>query len=136
SLGLPSDGVWVGTAASIVGYEGLDLLVDAVTDARASGTDLRILIVGDGVELPVLKERAATLDDAAVFTGRTSPERARAYVRALDVFAVPRRDVDVCRKITPLKPVEAGGLGRAVVLSDLPALTEALPDRARTVFAA
>src|SRR5699024_5575885 len=46
SLGLPSDGVWVGTAASIVGYEGLDLLVDAVAAARDDGTDLRILIVG------------------------------------------------------------------------------------------
>ena len=39
-LGLPEDGVWVGTAASIVGYEGLDDLVDAVILARAQGTDL------------------------------------------------------------------------------------------------
>ena len=37
SLGLPEDGVWVGTAASIVGYEGLDDLVDAVILARSQG---------------------------------------------------------------------------------------------------
>lgn len=136
SLGLPRRGVWVGTAASIVGYEGLDVLVDAVAHARGSGIDLRMLIVGDGVELPAVKERAAKLEDAAVFTGRVPPERAQQYVLALDTFVVPRKDVDVCRKITPLKPVEAGGLGRAVVLSDLPALTEALPEGTRTVFAA
>ena len=136
ALGLPRGGVWVGTAASIVGYEGLDVLVDAVVDARRTGADLRVLIVGDGVELPSLKERAAQLGDAAVFTGRVPPERAQQYVLALDIFAVPRKDVDVCRKITPLKPVEAGGLGRAVVLSDLPALGEALPEGTRTVFAA
>lgn len=136
SLGLPRGGVWVGTAASIVSYEGLDTLVDAVICARSSGVDLRVLIVGDGAELPALKERAAKLGDAAVFTGRVLPERAQEYVLALDIFAVPRKDVAVCRKITPLKPVEAGGLGRAVVVSDLPALTEALPKEARKVFAA
>ena len=136
SLGLPRGGVWVGTAASIVGYEGLDALVDAVAQARGAGADLRVLIVGEGVELSALKERAAKLGDAVVFTGRVPPERAQQYVLALDIFAVPRKDVDVCRKITPLKPVEAGGLGRAVVLSDLPALTEALPEGTRTVFAA
>src|SRR5699024_5271973 len=38
-LGLPSGGIWVGTAASIVGYEGLGDLVDAVILARSQGTD-------------------------------------------------------------------------------------------------
>ncbi|MDN6529358.1 MAG: glycosyltransferase, partial [Brevibacterium sp.] len=51
-LGLSESGTWVGTAASIVGYEGLDDLVDAVIIARAKGTDLRLLIAGDGVALP------------------------------------------------------------------------------------
>ena len=71
-LGLPKDGIWVGTAASIVGYEGLDDLVDAVILARAEGTDLRLLIAGDGVALPELRERAQLLGDNAVFTGRVS----------------------------------------------------------------
>src|SRR5699024_9893535 len=60
-LGLPGEGIWVGTAASIVGYEGLDDLVDAVILARSQGTDLRLLIAGDGVALPELRERAAGL---------------------------------------------------------------------------
>lgn len=130
-LGLPARGIWVGTAASVVGYEGLDVLVDAVRAARTSGVDIRLLVVGDGVDLPHLRQRAADLGDSAVFTGRVRPELAQTYVRSLDVFVVPRKDVAVCRKITPLKPAEAGGLGRAVVLSDLPALAEALPADSR-----
>lgn len=131
-LGLPAEGTWVGTAASIVGYEGLDTLVDAVALARADGHDLRLLVVGTGTELPTLRERAAVLGEHAVFTGRVPQAQAHAYVRALDVFVVPRRNDPVCALVTPIKPVEAAGLGRPVVVSDLPALTEALPAGAFT----
>ncbi|MGJ5723407.1 glycosyltransferase family 4 protein [Brevibacterium sp. H602] len=130
SLGLPEDGIWVGTAASIVGYEGLDDLVDAVILARSQGTDLRLLIAGDGVALPVLRERAAVLDDNAVFTGRVSQVQAIEYQLALDVIVVPRKDEPVCRLVTPIKPIEAMGLARPVVISDLPALRELVPGSA------
>ncbi|WP_092008929.1 glycosyltransferase family 4 protein [Brevibacterium siliguriense] len=124
SLGLPGDGIWVGTAASIVGYEGLDDLVDAVILARSQGTDLRLLIAGDGVALPELRERAAVLGENAVFTGRVSQSQAIEYQLALDAIVVPRKDEPVCRLVTPIKPIEAMGLARPVVISDLPALRE------------
>lgn len=129
-LGLPTEGVWVGTAASIVGYEGLDDLVEAVSIARAKGTDLRLLVAGDGVALPDLRERAAVLGDAAVFTGRVSQSAAIDYQLALDTIVVPRKDAPVCRLVTPIKPIEAMGLGRPVVVSDLPALRELVPETA------
>lgn len=129
-LGLPEDGIWVGTAASIVGYEGLDDLVDAVTHGRRQGTDVRLLIAGDGVALPELRERAAALGDKAVFTGRVSQAQAIDYQLALDVIVVPRKDEPVCRLVTPIKPIEAMGLGRPVVISDLPALRELVPESA------
>jgi glycosyltransferase involved in cell wall biosynthesis len=130
SLGLPEDGIWVGTAASIVGYEGLDDLVDAVILARSQGTDLRLLIAGDGVALPELRERAAVLGENAVFTGRVSQAQAIEYQLALDAIVVPRKDEPVCRLVTPIKPIEAMGLARPVVISDLPALRELVPDSA------
>lgn len=133
SLGLPDDGVWVGTAASIVGYEGLDDLVDAVILARSKGTDLRLLIAGDGVALPELRERAAPLGENAVFTGRVSQAQALEYQLALDAIVVPRKDEPVCRLVTPIKPIEAMGLARPVVISDLPALRELVPDNAGLV---
>ncbi|TGD08492.1 glycosyltransferase family 4 protein [Brevibacterium sp. S111] len=129
-LGLPGAGVWVGTAASIVGYEGLDDLIDAVILARSEGTDLRLLIAGDGVALPELRERAAPLGDNAVFTGRVSQAQAIDYQLALDAIVVPRKDEPVCRLVTPIKPIEAMGLARPVVVSDLPALRELVPETA------
>ena len=129
-LGLPNSGVWVGTAASIVAYEGLDDLVDAVKLARHNGVDLRLLIAGDGVALPELRERARPLGNNVVFTGRVSQTLAIEYQLALDAIVVPRKDEPVCRLVTPIKPIEAMGLGRPVVASDLPALRELIPKEA------
>lgn len=129
-LGMSEEGIWVGTAASIVGYEGLDVLVDAVVLARAQGADLRLLIAGDGVALPELRERAHPLGDNVVFTGRVSQTRAIECQLALDVIVVPRKDEPVCRLVTPIKPIEAMGLGRPVIISDLPALRELVPEAA------
>src|SRR5699024_4243941 len=126
-LGLPEEGIWVGTAASIVGYEGLDDLIVAVIIAREQGIDLRLLIAGDGVALPELRERAAVLGDKAVFTGRVSQAEAIEYQLALDAIVVPRKNEPVCRLVTPIKPIEAMGLARPVVISDLPALRELVP---------
>src|SRR5699024_8606047 len=68
SLGLPEEGIWVGTAASIVGYEGLDDLIEAVIIARDQGLDLRLRIAGHGVALPRLREHAGVLGDEALVT--------------------------------------------------------------------
>ncbi|GAA1534086.1 glycosyltransferase family 4 protein [Brevibacterium picturae] len=129
-LGLPEAGIWVGTAASIVGYEGLDVLVDAVILARGKGVDLRLLIAGDGVALPELRERAETLGGHAVFTRRVSQAEAIEYQLALDAIVVPRKNEPVCGLVTPIKPIEAMGLARPVIISDLPALRELVPDTA------
>lgn len=127
-LGLPEQGFWVGTVSSLVGYEGLDTLIDAVALLRADGLDVRACLAGDGVARPELERRAhrAGVDDAVVFPGRVPAADAARWHRALDVFVVPRRDLEVCRRVTPLKPVEAMALGRPVVASDLPALAEVL----------
>ena len=44
------------------------------------------------------------------------------------MFVVPRKDLDVTRSVTPLKPVEALACARPVVASDLPALREIIDD--------
>lgn len=125
-LGLPRQGFWVGTVSSLVDYEGLDTLLDAVAALRRRGVDARACVVGDGVVRPALEARAQEvgLGAHAVFPGRVPQDRAALHHQALDVFAVPRRDVRVCRQVTPLKPIEAMACARPVVASDLPALAE------------
>jgi glycosyltransferase involved in cell wall biosynthesis len=52
------------------------------------------------------------------------PDEALQAQAAIDIFSCPREDLRVTRLVTPLKPVEAMALGKPVVLSDLPALSE------------
>src|SRR5699024_739508 len=99
--GLHEAGSGVGTAAASVRYEGLAELTEAVIIARDQGIDLRLLIAGDGVALPELRERAGVLGDKAVFTGRVSQTEAIEYQLALDAIVVPRKNEPVCRLVTP-----------------------------------
>ncbi|MFC3299526.1 glycosyltransferase [Arthrobacter agilis] len=129
-LGLPEDGVFVGTVSSLVDYEGLPTLLRAVALLAPTHPELRCLIVGDGAAAPALKSLTLELGIASrvTFTGRVPRHQARSYHQALDVFVVPRRDLDVTSAVTPLKPVEAMACSRPVVASDLPALREIVQD--------
>lgn len=125
-LGLRGDGVFVGSVSSLVDYEGLDTLIRAVALLADDRPNLRCLIVGDGVAAPGLEQLARELevDSRVTFTGRVPREQAHLYHQALDVFVVPRNDLEVTRTVTPLKPVEAMAAARPVVVSRLPALCE------------
>ena len=137
-LGLPEDGFWVGTVSSIVDYEGLDVLVRAVALLGQEGLPVRCAIVGDGVARPGLGRLAARLgiEDLVLLPGRVPRDEAIAWHQALDAFVVPRLDTEVCRTVTPLKPIEAMALGRPVVASDLPALAEVVAKPATGLVAA
>jgi glycosyltransferase involved in cell wall biosynthesis len=59
------------------------------------------------------------------------------YYGLIDVFVVPRRPVEVCHLVTPLKPFEAFATGCTVVLSDVRALASiAAESAAAELFAA
>ncbi|WP_072312884.1 glycosyltransferase [Agrococcus sp. Marseille-P2731] len=130
SLGLPSEGFWVGSTSSLVDYEGFDVLLDAVASARADGHDVRALLVGDGASRQALESRARSrgLAEHAVFTGRVARDEVVNYRDALDVFVVPRHDREVTRTVSPLKPIEAMASGRPLVVSALPPLIETIGD--------
>ncbi|NUR87663.1 MAG: glycosyltransferase [Nonomuraea sp.] len=125
NFGINPDEVVVGSVSSIVGYEGFATLLRAAGLLRDQGTPVRVLIVGDGAERDNLLELVKELRLAdAILPGRVGPEEALQAQAAIDIFACPREDLRVCRLVTPLKPVEAMALGKPVVLSDLPALSE------------
>ncbi len=130
SLGLPESGPVLGTVSSLVSYEGIDDLLRAFADLAPGYPDLLCLIVGDGAAAPALKKLAAELGvgDRVVFTGRVPRHQARLHHQAIDIFVVPRKDLDVTRAVTPLKPVEAMACARPVAASDLPALAELVLD--------
>ncbi|WP_179154893.1 glycosyltransferase family 4 protein [Corynebacterium fournieri] len=123
-IGIPSSTKLVGTITSVVDYEGLDSLVLAL---EFLDDDTKALIVGSGSELPVLQHLVEErgLADRVVFAGKQDPKAIPLWCAALDVFVLPRRDYEVCRAVTPLKPMLAMGMKIPVVASDLPAVREA-----------
>lgn len=113
--------------------EGHELLVQAIRQLRDAGREVACLLVGDGgrrVELETLAGRLGVAD-RVVFTGRVPNADVGRYYTAIDAFVVPRIDEHAARLVTPLKPFEAMALGRPIIVSDLPALTEIAPHEVR-----
>jgi D-inositol-3-phosphate glycosyltransferase len=119
-------GFIAGCVSSLQDYEGIDLLLRAVALARDEGHDVGALVVGDGPARPGLESLASDLGiaETVAFTGRVERAAAPDHYALLDAFALPRRDLEVCRAVTPLKPFEALAMGVPLIASDLPALAE------------
>ena len=120
----------MGYVGSIRKLEGVEELLHGAAEVVRRGVDVSVLVVGDGDTLNGLKQLAAELGlgDRAVFPGRVPHDQVRHYYDLIDVFAITRPATRVARMVTPLKPLEAMALGRALVLADLPALRELVDD--------
>lgn len=128
-LGLPEK-FTVGTVSSLVGYEGIDNLLHAISLLRLAGYDVHGAVVGDGAARPDLQTLSTSLglEEAVTFPGRVPYDDTVDWYDAIDVFCIPRRDVHVTRSVTPLKPLQAMARQRPLVVSDLDALTEVTTD--------
>lgn len=120
-LDIPQDTPVIGYAGSLVEYEGLETLLDATKSLDDAGHRFRTVIVGDGVSLPRLIEKAKSLgiSDKVTFTGRVSPTEVSKYMSVFDILPCPRLPLMITEMVSPLKPLEAMSAGKAVVLSDL-----------------
>jgi len=123
--------------SSIVGYigslrelEGVDLTADAVAMLRNQGVDAKLFVLSSESgqsELIAHCERLGIGEHAHV-VGPVPHEQVAPFYELIDVFVVSRPDTRVTRLVTPLKPFEAMRSGRALVMSDLPALSEIIED--------
>lgn len=125
-LDVPRDAVVVGCITSVVGYEGLPLLVRAIAELRREGHPVVGLIVGDGPDRRAVEATAQSLGvyDSIRFTGQVPHSEIPDHYALLDVFVLPRTDDRVCHLVTPLKPFEAMAMGRPLVVSSVEPLTE------------
>ncbi len=123
----------IGYAGSLVDYEGLDLLLEAVAVLTGSREDLRVVIVGDGAHANEVRRTSARLrlDDVVTFTGRVPHEKVARYLSLFDVVPFPRLPLPVCEMISPIKPFESMAAGLPPVVSSVAALTE-IVDHERT----
>jgi glycosyltransferase involved in cell wall biosynthesis len=127
SLGIHPDDVIVGYLGSIVAYEGLDDLLRALSLLRAKGIEnIKFLLVGDGAALPSLQRLVAELglQDIAIIAGRVPHESVADYYSLVDIAAFPRKPLAVCETVSPIKPLEAMCMAKAIVVSSVKALAE------------
>ena len=130
SLGLEDSDVF-GFAGSFYGYEGLDLLVEALRLLAPALPSLKLLLVGGGPQEQALKSQVAAsgLSERVVFTGRVPHTQVQRYYDLIDVLAYPRRSMRLTELVTPLKPLEAMAQGRMLVASDVGGHRELIRDR-------
>ncbi len=119
-LGLEGKRV-IGFAGSFYGYEGLDLLLEALAILAPGRPELRALLVGGGPQDAALRAQASAsgLGERVIFTGRVPHQEVQRYYELIDVLAYPRRSMRLTELVTPLKPLEAMAQGRMFVASDV-----------------
>ena len=130
TLGLDGARV-IGFAGSFYGYEGLDLLVDALAALATKRPALRLLLVGGGPQEPALRAQVAArgLNDRVVFAGRVPHADVKRYYEQIDVLVYPRRRMRLTDLVTPLKPLEAMAQRKVFVASDVGGHRELVRDR-------
>ncbi len=108
---------YIGTLAA---YEGLDLLIDAVSRLAPHHPELRLRIVGDGPARPALERQVERLNLGLVvsFAGRVPREAVAYYYDCIDLLVCPRRPSRLTDLVTPLKPLEIMAYGRPLLAGD------------------
>ncbi len=116
----------IGYVGSFADYEGLDVLLDALARLKSRSVGFQAVLLGDGPQRGELMNQAARLglQELVKFPGRIARRDVPTLYNSLDIAPLPRRDLPVTRLVPPIKLVEAMACGTAIVLSDLPALTD------------
>lgn len=128
----------IGYVGSFVQYEGLDDLVLACAKLRAQGLDFRLVLVGNEksqgsgrgpiVEQIEIIARDQNLAGLLVMPGRVPHEEVEAWYSLIDIAPFPRKPQPVTEMVTPLKPLEAMVMQKAVVVSSVGAMAEMVED--------
>ncbi len=111
----------IGFIGSFYRYEGLDLLIKAFARIAEAHADAVLLLVGGGEmenELMALVA-ALKLGRKVIMPGRIPHERVPGVYAMIDVLAYPRYSMRLTELVTPLKPLEAMAMSKALLASDV-----------------
>jgi glycosyltransferase involved in cell wall biosynthesis len=121
----------LGFIGSFYEYEGLELLVKAMSALKNKCPDFHLLLVGGGQAENQLKAMASQLDlsDRVTFTGRVSHGEVMNYYSIIDLLVYPRLPMRLTELVTPLKPLEAMAMGKPCIASDVGGHKELIADQ-------
>jgi glycosyltransferase involved in cell wall biosynthesis len=129
----------VGFIGSFYQFEGLECLLDAMACVRQRLPEARLLLVGGGEQEAILPQRVQelSLQSEVIIVGRVPHEQVARYYSVMDLLVYPRLRNRTTDLTTPLKPLEAMAMGKAVLGSDVGGIKELLDNgRVGTLFEA
>jgi PEP-CTERM/exosortase A-associated glycosyltransferase len=120
----------VGFIGSFYTYEGLNYLVDAMLLLLKERKDIVLLLAGEGELVPVMKAQIPQeLSEYFIFAGKVPHKDVLRYYSVMDILVYPRISSRLTELTTPLKPLEAMAMERAVIGSDIGGINELIPNR-------
>ena len=120
----------IGYIGSLRKLEGVDLTAGAVSLLKSKGVETNLFVLSSESGQEDLRSYCMELgiSDSSFIVGPVPHNQVAPFYDLIDVFVVSRPDLRVTKLVTPLKPFEAMRGGCAVLVSDLPALSEIIDD--------
>lgn len=131
---IPSHVPVIGYIGTFVDYEGLEDLAEACGKLHQEGYDFRLLLVGSentsgtgiGGIANEIKRIAVKygFPRKLIMPGRVPHDEVESNYSLIDIAPFPRKPWPVCEMVSPMKPLEALAMEKAVIVSDVRALSE------------
>lgn len=115
------DNIVFGFFGSLYRYEGIAWLIGALSELRSRRRDFRVIIVGGGEDEAAICQAVQEYhaEEYVDIFSRVSHEEIKKYYSIVDIMVFPRLSVRLTELVTPLKPLEAMSLQKAVLASDV-----------------
>jgi PEP-CTERM/exosortase A-associated glycosyltransferase len=128
-LGL-TNAICLGYVGSLYAWEGVDDLVRAVPCIVSQEPRVKLLIVGGGHQEIVIRGLIEDLglSERILFIGQVPHKDVCRYISIMDVLVYPRKKTRQTDLVTPLKPLEAMAMCKAVLGSDVGGIAELVVD--------
>ena len=123
-----SDGPLILYLGAIRGYEGVDLLLKAFCLVREGDPHAQLLIVGQGEDRDRIAAETSRLGRGVTTLPPVPHSEVAGFYAAADVVVYPRLSTRATELVTPLKPLEAMAMAKAIVASDVGGLRELFSD--------
>jgi len=116
----------LGFIGTLFPWEGVSWLVEAVSQLYRDGSRFKLLIVGDGAEGSAVRKKIQNNGGGAYvsFLGRVDNKEIERYYSLMDIMVYPRLSSRITELVTPLKPLEAMALSKAVLGSAVGGIRE------------
>ncbi len=109
-------------------YEGIGVLLEAFPQIRARRPEAQLLIVGAGEAREQVAARVQALGEGVHLLPPVPHAETPALYAAADVVVYPRLSTRATECVTPLKPLEAMAMGKAILASQVGGLSELLEE--------